>query len=45
MKTDKKNSDRKVNLILIRRIGTVNFNQKFSSQKIEKFFTNYFNMI
>ena len=45
MKTDKKNSDRKINLILIKKIGNVNFNNKFTSEKIKKFFIGYFNTI
>ena len=45
MATDKKNSDDKVNLITIKKIGDVNFNYKFSLKKIEKFFLNYFRTI
>ena len=45
MSVDKKNSDDKVNLILINRIGKVNFNNKFKLKKIESFLFNYFNII
>ena len=45
MATDKKNFDDKINLILIKKIGNVNFKYKFSLKKIEKFFLNYFRTI
>ncbi len=45
MSSDKKNFDNKINLILIKKIGKVDFNYKFNSNKIEKFFHNYFNII
>ena len=45
MSNDKKNSDEKINLILIRKIGKVNINYKFNLKKIESFFLNYFNFI
>ena len=45
MKIDKKNSDEKINLILIKKIGNVNFNKKFTIEKIQKFFLSYFNTI
>ena len=45
MKIDKKNSDDKINLILIKKIGNVNFNKKFTIEKIQKFFLSYFNTI
>ena len=45
MSVDKKNSDEKINLILIKKIGEVNFNYKFNSKKIISFFNNYFNTI
>ena len=45
MSIDKKNSDDKINLILINKIGKVNFNNKFKLKKIESFLLNYFNII
>ncbi len=45
MSTDKKNSDNNINLILIKKIGKVNFNYKFNVKKIEKFLLDYFNII
>ena len=45
MSSDKKNFDDKINLILIKKIGKVDFIYKFNSNKIEKFFNNYFNII
>ena len=45
MSVDKKNSDNKINLILINKIGKVNFNNKFKLEKIESFLFNYFNII
>ncbi len=45
MSTDKKNSNDKINLILIPKIGKVNYNYKFNLKRIEKFFSNYFNII
>ena len=45
MKIDKKNSDDKINLILIKKVGNVNFNKKFTIEKIQKFFLSYFNTI
>ena len=36
MSTDKKNSDNNINLILIKKIGKVNYNYKFNVKKIEK---------
>ena len=45
MSTDKKNSNNKINLILIKRIGKVNYNYQFNVKKIENFLFNYFNTI
>ena len=45
MSSDKKNFDDKINLILIKKIGKVDFNYKFNSNNIERFFDNYFNII
>ena len=45
MSNDKKNSDEKINLILIKKVGEVNINHKFNLKKIERFFLNYFNVI
>ena len=45
MATDKKNFDDKVNLVLIKKIGNVSFNYKFSQKKIKEFFLNYFRTI
>ena len=45
MSNDKKNLDHRINLILIKKIGNVNFKYKFSLKKIEKFFQNYFRII
>ena len=45
MSNDKKNSDEKINLILIKKVGKVNIHHKFNLKKIESFFFNYFNVI
>ena len=45
MSTDKKNSDNRINLILIKRIGKVDYHYKFNYKKIELFLYNYFNTI
>ena len=45
MSNDKKNSDDKINLILLKKIGLANFKNKFNLKKIENFFLNYFNII
>ena len=45
MSNDKKNSDEKINLILIKKVGKVNIHHKFNLKKIESFFSNYFNVI
>ena len=45
MSNDKKNSDEKINLILIKKVGKVNIHHKFNLKKIEGFFLNYFNVI
>ena len=45
MSTDKKNSDSNINLILINKIGRVNYKYKCNVNKIKKFFLNYFNTI
>ena len=45
MSNDKKNSDEKVNLILLKKIGVTNFKNKFNLKKIENFLFNYFNII
>ena len=45
MSNDKKNSDEKINLILIKKVGKVNIHHKFNLKKIESFFLNYFNTI
>ena len=45
MSNDKKNSDEKINLILIKKVGKVNIHHKFNLKKIESFFLNYFNVI
>ena len=45
MSSDKKNFNDKINLILIKKIGKVDFNYKFNSNNIERFFDNYFNII
>ena len=37
MKIDKKNNSSKINLILIKKIGKINFGLKFSESKIKKF--------
>ena len=45
MSADKKNSDSNINLILINKIGRVNYNYRYNVSKIKKFFLNYFNTI
>ena len=45
MTTDKKNFDDKINLVLIKKIGKVDFNYKLSLKKIKNFFHNYFRTI
>ena len=45
MSNDKKNSDEKVNLVLLKKIGVANLKYKFNLKKIEKFFVSYFNII
>ena len=45
MSNDKKNSDDKINLILLKKIGSANFKNKFNLNKIENFLLNYFNTI
>ena len=45
MSNDKKNSDERINLNLIKKVGKVNIHHKFSLKKIESFFSNYFNVI
>ena len=44
MSVDKKNSDNKINLILINKIGKVNFNNKFKLEKIESHQKNAFQL-
>ena len=45
MSNDKKNSDEKINLILIKKIGNINIQKKYNLKKIETFLSNYFNII
>ena len=45
MSNDKKNSDEKINLILIKKIGKINIQKKYNLKKIETFLSNYFNII
>ena len=45
MLNDKKNSDEKINLILLKKIGTTSFKNKFNLKRIENFFLNHFNTI
>ena len=45
MLNDKKNSDEKINLILLKKIGTASFKNKFNLKRIENFFLNHFNTI
>ena len=40
MKTDKKNSSKKINLIIIKKIGKILINNSFNDSKIKKFFNN-----
>ena len=45
MLNDKKNSDEKINLILLRKIGITIFKKKYNLKRIENFFLNHFNTI
>ncbi|MDP3970380.1 MAG: 3-dehydroquinate synthase [bacterium] len=42
MMSDKKNKDNKINLVLPQSIGDVKINSAFSSEKLEKFISNYY---